>query len=268
MTNSLRQLSLPDGLELIVDDAVVELRLDRPERKNAINAAIWQAFPGIFHAIEDDREIHAVILTAAGPDFSAGADISEFSTLRKDAATARIYEATNSAAFRAVRHCRKPVIAGIRGICFGGGFGLAAAADIRIATHDARFCVPAARLGLAYPQDAVVDIVSALGSQMARLMLFSAGITDAEAARSCGFLAEVVENGALDGRLTALARQIAANAPLSVAASKAAIRAVISDDPKDAEAAAQLGDRTFDSEDYAEGRAAFAEKRTPVFTGK
>lgn len=266
--NETRPISVPPGLKLTRRDGVAEIRFDRPERKNAISAAMWRAIPEIVAALEDDRAVRVVVMTGASHDFSAGADISEFDTLRKDAETARIYEASNATAFRAIRECRKPVVAAIRGICFGGGFGLAAAADIRLATPEARFCVPAARLGLAYPQDAVVDIVAALGSQMARHLIFSAEVIGADRALACGFLAEIVDASAFDERVSGFAATIAANAPLSVAASKAAIRAVVSGDPGDASMARRLGDATFDSADYAEGRAAFQERRKPLFRGR
>jgi enoyl-CoA hydratase/carnithine racemase len=206
-------------------------------------------------------------LCGAGADFSAGADIGEFSTLR-DAANAQDYEAANSAAFTAIRNCRVPVVAAIRGICFGGGFGLAAAADLRIATPDAQFCVPAAKLGLAYPQDAMQDIVSAAGPQMARYLAFTGARIDAQEALSAGFLLKVVPGEKLDAQAIEIARTVAANAPLSVRASKLSIRAVLSGDAIEARAAQDAGAATFHSADYAEGRAAFRERRAPEFSGR
>jgi enoyl-CoA hydratase/carnithine racemase len=208
------------------------------------------------------------VLRGAGHDFCAGADIGEFDIVRRDAATARDYEAANSAAFAAFRNAPIPVIAAIRGICFGGGFGLAAACDLRVATPDALFSVPAAKLGLAYPHDAMADIVHAAGPQMAKYLAFSAARIDARAALAAGFLLEVIEPDDFEMRISALAEQIAANAPLSNRASKAAIRAVLSGNPADVSHARTMGDETFDSADYAEGRAAFAARRKPVFTGK
>ena len=162
-----------------------------------------------------------------------------------------------------------PVIAAISGICFGGGFGLAAACDLRIATPDAVFAVPAARLGLAYPQDAMVDIVTAAGAQMAKWLTFSAARITAAQALAAGFLLEIEgDRQSLDARATAMAEAIGANAPLSIRASKAAIRAVASKTEADMHLARTLGSATFDSEDYREGRAAFREKRKPVFQGR
>jgi len=255
---------------LIVDSAggIAALTLNRPEKKNAITHAMWLDLAARVKAIGADPATRAIVLRGSGSDFSAGADIGEFATLRAGGAAAGAYEAANSDAFAAIRDAPVPVIAAIRGICFGGGFGVAAACDLRLATPDARFCVPAARLGLAYPHDAMADIVDAVGPQMAKYLAFSAARIDAPTALAAGFLIEIVEPDRLDARVADLAQTIARNAPLSVRASKAAIRAVLSGKAENAERAKALGDATFESDDYAEGRAAFTEKRCPLFTGR
>ena len=255
------------SLRLERDGAVARLTIDRPARRNALTGAMWEELAEIVTGIGNGPD-RALVLTGAGADFSAGADIGEFETLRKDADTARAYEAANSAAFAAVRNCAVPTVASIRGLCFGGGFGLASACDLRIGSRTALFSVPAAKLGLAYPQDAMQDIVSACGVQMARLLTYSASRIDAERAFQAGFLAELVDDGELDSHVTALAAAIAANAPLSIRASKAAIRAVETGRPDDIELAVACGAATFASSDYAEGRAAFRERRAPVFRGR
>lgn len=245
------------------------LAIARPARKNALDADMWRAIPSAIAWFAGYEQARIIVLCGGGDtDFSAGADISEFDTVRKDAASARVYEAENSAAFRAVRQSPLPVIAKIRGICFGGAFGLAAACDIRIADTTARFAVPAAKLGLAYPADAVIDLVRALGPQRARAMLLSAQAISAETALASGFLLERVETEQLDARVAELAGEIAIAAPLSVRASRAAIAAALSGDALELAEAAALGDATFESADYSEGRAAFREKRKPVFTGR
>lgn len=257
-----------EPLTISVADHVATLAIDRPHKKNAITHAMWRTLAGTVADLSADPAVRVIVLTGKGADFSAGADIAEFETVRADAATARAYEAANSAAFAAIRNAPVPVIAAIRGICFGGGFGLAAACDLRIATPDARFAVPAARLGLAYPHDAMPDIVAALGPQMAKHLVFSAVAIDAQAARQAGFLLEIVAADALDGRVVQLAAGIARNAPLTVRASKAAIRASQTGSASALGIARELGDATFDSRDYAEGRAAFRDKRAPVFEGR
>ncbi|PYB71241.1 enoyl-CoA hydratase-related protein [Rhizobium wuzhouense] len=256
-------------IEATSGDGIGLLQIVNPMRKNAVTAAMWRAIPEALHWLHADAAARVIVLSGAGSrDFSAGADISEFTELRKDAATARVYEASNSRAFAAIREAPIPVIAAVRGICYGGGFGLAAAADLRIASEEALFAVPAARLGLAYPADAVQDFVRGLGSQMARRALFTGGSLTAQELFACGFLSEVTSPDALERQSLALAEAISQNAPLSLRASKLALRAVELADEDMLREAEILGAQTFDSADYREGRAAFAERRRPVFKGE
>ena len=257
-----------DGLAVGTDAGIMTVTIDRPARRNAITQAMWDALAGLFEAVHTMSPVRVVVIAGAGADFSAGADISEFDTVRKDPETALAYETANARAFAAIRHCPVPTIAAIRGTCFGGGFGIAAACDLRIAERDARFSVPAAKLGLAYPQDAMIDIVNACGPQLARYLMFSAARISAEEAFENGLALSVLEPGALEAETARIAGAIAANAPLSVRASKAAIAATLSGRSDLADIAARLGAETFSSEDYAEGRAAFRERRTPRFEGR
>lgn len=244
------------------------LLIANTERKNAINGAMWRAIPEAMHWLCGEGEARVILLMGAGEnDFSAGADISEFPVVRKDTPTARLYEAENSKAFAAIRDSNVPVIAAIRGICYGGGFGLAAAADLRIAAEGSAFAVPAARLGLAYPADAVQDFVESMGTQMARMALYTGAPMSPAQLLACGFLLQVTMPEALEVEALKLAETIAGNAPLSVRASKLAIRAATQKDEDLLREAEVLGASTFDSADYAEGRAAFAERRRPAFTG-
>jgi len=264
-------ISFADGAiaAAIADTGIGRLTIQRPEKRNALTDGMWRAVPDAIDWLVNAKNARVIILEGAGgQDFSAGADIGEFATLRKDAETARRYEAGNSAAFAAIRTCPVPVIAAVRGICFGGGFGLAAAADIRLADETARFAIPAGRLGLAYPLDAVQDLVRALGDQQARQALYSAGEISASQAAASGCVLKLCRADQLDVEVLALATAIAAAAPLSVRASKAAISALHSTSAADYDSAAALSEATFDSEDYAEGRRAFMEKRKPVFDGK
>ncbi len=255
-------------LRVNASDAIGTITINNPGRKNAVTAAMWRAIPQALRMLTDKAHAHVIVLRGIGADFSAGADISEFDSVRKNSETAVAYEALNSQAFEAVRHCRVPTIAAIRGICYGGGFGLAAACDLRIAEQGARFAIPAARLGIAYPADAVQDIINALGSQMTKVALFTGAPMSSEKMAASGFLLEEIEAGSFDREISALAHAIAANAPISLHASKLAARAVLEQNGDLLREAEIIGAKTFDSADYAEGRAAFAARRKPHFTGE
>nr|WP_316654024.1 enoyl-CoA hydratase-related protein [uncultured Gellertiella sp.] len=245
------------------------LVLDNPRRKNAVTAAMWRAIPAAIDALVEEAGARVIVITGAGAvDFSAGADISEFAEVRGDAVSAARYEAENAAAFAAIRAAPVPTIAVIRGICYGGGFGLAAACDLRLGDPTARFCIPPARLGLAYPVDAIRDIVTGLGNQMARLALYTGQVMHPEQLKEQGFLLDCIATDRLEQAASSLAETIAANAPLSIRASKLAIRGVSEADPALGRDAGIIGASTFDSADYAEGRQAFAERRKPHFTGR
>lgn len=257
-----------ENISLTEHDGLLIVTIDRPERKNAVNAAMWGEIVDIFTQQNDQHTIRAIILRGAGSDFSAGADISEFDSHRGDAESAAAYEALNEAAFAAVRDCTIPVIAEIRGICFGGGFGLAAAAHMRLADNSARFKVPAARLGLAYPVNSVQDIVHGVGKQQARRLLLAADELSPEEAYQSGFLMKLSPAETLADDAEALARKVIANAPISVKASQLALKNVAMPSPENLTAAMNAADRTFESDDYKEGRKAFKEKRAPVFRGR
>jgi enoyl-CoA hydratase/carnithine racemase len=264
---NLTQAFAEGGIVAALEGHVGVLTISNARRKNALNLAMWQAVAEAtaWLVAQDARVI--ILQGDGGVDFSAGADISAFDEVRKDTASALAYEAANSTAFAALREAPVPVIAKLRGICFGGGLGLAAAADIRIGDETGRFSVPAGKLGLAYPADAMADIVAALGQATARLAVFTARQFTAADLAGSGFLTIQVENAVLDDAVARMASDIAANAPLSVRASKVSIRAVVVGDAALQAEAARLGAATFDSTDYREGRAAFAEKRKAVFTG-
>jgi enoyl-CoA hydratase/carnithine racemase len=263
------ELQFAEGkIRLAIDAGVAHVRIAQPARLNALTLAMWRVIPeAIASAVDHDARV--ILLAGEGEHFSAGADISEFAEVRKDADSARHYESVNVAAFAAVRQSPIPVLALISGACHGGGFGLAAAADLRLATDDARFSVPPAKLGLAYPASAMRDIALALGQQQARRMLFTGETMGAPNMLATGFLLSVLTDlRSLDAAGASLARTIAANAPLSIRAAKLALRAAAEDDADLEREADALGAATFESEDYAEGRRAFAEKRRPLFTGR
>jgi enoyl-CoA hydratase/carnithine racemase len=249
---------------------VVRVLIDNGERRNAFDFSMWRALPGLLASLDADEEARVVVLSGAPSlPFCSGADISEFSTVRATAEGGRAYEAANVEAFDALSRLGKPVIAAISGFCMGGGMGLAAACDLRIAAEGSVFGIPAGRLGVGYPPEAMRYVVAAVGAQTAMDLFFTARRIDAEEARAAGFVSRVLPKEGFDEAIDAIAAGIAANAPLTLRAAKAAIRRA-ADLPQAlaARECERLAAACFDSADYAEGRAAFLEKREPRFSGR
>jgi len=252
-----------------VEGAVGRLVVANPERRNAVSLGMWQAIPAAVAALVAHPDVRVIVVRGAGDlAFVSGADISEFSTVRKDAASARAYEAANADAFAALRHAPKPTIAMIRGFCLGGGMGLAVACDLRIAADDAIFGIPAARLGVGYPPDCIGDVVAAVGPQRAKELFYTARRMTAQEALEIGLLCAVHPVEALENEAWDLAGAIARNAPLTLRAAKAAIDAVVDGAlPERRDTLVALTDACFASADFAEGRTAFLEKREAKFHG-
>jgi enoyl-CoA hydratase len=156
----------------------------------------------------------------------------------------------------------------IRGFCIGGGLLTALQADIRIAAADSQFGIPAARLGLGYGYSGVTTLLSLVTPAQAAEILFSARRFSAAEAVQMGLINRVVPPGDLREEVMSLAAGIAANAPLTVAAAKAAIRAAARPQPQDLARVEAMIEACYRSEDYQEGQRAFAEKRPPAFRGR
>lgn len=256
-------------LRIIVEAPIGWLIVDHPERRNAVSLSMWKALPALVAALDADPAVRVIVLAGGGEQaFVSGADIAEFAEVRRDAASARAYEDVNEAAFAALRGAAKPTVAMIRGPCFGGGVGLAAACDLRVAADDAVFSIPAAKLGIAYPPPAIADVVALVGASRAKDLFFTARRLDHAEALSIGLVDRVVPAASLRTETGALAETIAANAPLTIAAAKAAITAAASTDPAAAARARAAAEACFSSADFAEGRDAFLAKRTPRFAGR
>jgi len=249
------------------DGAVGTIVFSNPDKYNALTAQMWRDFPAAIAELDADPSIRAIVLVGAGEKaFVSGADVSQFGSNRSDPAAQRSYNAAVEAAYLAPVQVGKPVIAQIRGICMGGGLGLAAACDLRICADDARFRMPAGRLGLGYSQTGVHRFVALVGVQNTYDMFFSARTFDAAEALRMGFVSRVVAAAELQDAVRTLASTIAENAPLTATAVKRTVNAYLRD-PADKHAAdAQDAiDRCNTSEDYREGVLAFSEKRKPVF---
>jgi len=263
-------LSPTPKIKVEVADHVARVLIDNAPRRNAFDYAMWRALPVVISALDAADDVRVILLAAAaGLSFCSGADISEFSTVRATAEGGRAYEEANLAAFDALAQAAKPTIAAIGGFCMGGGAGLAASCDLRIAREDAVFSIPAGRLGVGYPPKAMAYVTTALGAQTAMELFFTARRLGAKEALERGFVAQLLPSDGFDDAGGALAATIAANAPLTLRAAKAAIRAAIgAPGAPSGEDCAALAATCFDSADFEEGRAAFLEKREPKFSGR
>lgn len=241
------------------------IEISNPDRRNAISLAMWQTLAEAVKSADADASTRLITLRGHAGTFVSGADISEFEETRSTPERAAHYEAANGAAFAALRDARTPTLALIEGFCFGGGVGLAAACDLRLAASSARFAVPAAKLGLAYPVEGVRDLVRLIGPAATKRLFFTADPMDAETALRIGFIEELVDTEAFDNAAEKLVDTILSRAPLTQIAAKSAIAASFDDEQRDK--AQSDATACFESEDYREGRSAFLEKRQPVFKG-
>jgi enoyl-CoA hydratase/carnithine racemase len=257
------------ALKYAKDGAIAWVTADNPSRMNALTGAMWGAVPAAIARAVADSDVRVVVLRGAGDKaFSAGADISEFESGRTGDA-AKVYDALNDAAFNALIDCPKPTIAMIHGFCLGGGLGLALCCDMRIADETSQFAIPAAKLGIGYNARWVRPILAAVPADRAKQLLFTGRRFRSADAEAMGLVTQLVPKTDIEATVRALAQEIADNAPLSVAAAKRVIDE-ISRHPEHPDIAAldAAVEACFASEDYAEGRRAFLEKRKPGFKGK
>ena len=237
-------------------------------RLNAYTQAMWSALPKLIRAAEADTSVRVIVLTGAGDKaFSAGADIGELGRESAAAETERHNDFDNSA-FGVLLGSRKPTIAMIDGICFGGGCELAICCDFRIASQTALFSIPAAKLGVGYNARWVRPLLSVVSPAKAKEILMTGRHYGAQVALDMGLVTAIVAQSDLRRETEKLAGELAANAPLSVLAAKRCVDALTH--PNGAVDMATLDQHVracFESADFAEGRRAFKEKRRPKFQG-
>ena len=252
------------------DEGVGLITFNQPEKRNAMSLEMWAGLGEILDEFAEDSSVRVVILTGAGNKaFVSGADISQFEKNRANANAQQEYDRLTSAGRAKFQTFPKPTIARIRGFCLGGGLAIAMSADLRIAAADSQFGIPAARLSIAYAPESVKRLIDLVGPAHARMILYTARRIDAAEAERIGLINKMVPDEGLNEYVLDLARTIADNAPLSVAASKLMINELLKDESKrDTASMARVMQVCFDSADYKEGRTAFMEKRAPVWQGR
>ncbi len=240
------------------------LTVNRPDKRNALNAEILDAMDKMFGQIEEDKELRAVVVRGEGKHFCAGIDLAEFHRVESGQSPASLENV-----FRRLEQLPTVTIAAIQGAALAAGLELALHCDIRIAAEDARCGMPVGRVGLPMPYDFTRKLVETIGAANAALVLYTAESFEARRVYEMGMVAEVVPAAALDEAAAALAAKIAGNAPLSLRMMKMTLRRCMS--------------RTFDtwhedllemarkvrqSRDAREGVVAVLEKRKPVWRGE
>jgi enoyl-CoA hydratase len=250
-------------------DGVGRIVFNQPEKRNAMSVDMWGGMGEALDAFAEDPAVRCVVLQGAGDKaFVSGADISQFEKNRANADAQKEYDKLTSAGRKKLANYEKPVIAQIRGFCMGGGLGIAMSTDIRIASDDSQFGIPAAKLGIAYGFDMVRALVDLVGPAHAHMILMTGERFDAREAERFGLVNKVVPVDQLEATVAKLAATMANNAPLSLKTNKMTVKAVLRDRAdRDMAALEKAMAACFDSNDYREGRRAFMEKRKPAFTG-
>ena len=259
---------MPDVVLVEKKDRIATVRLNRPEKLNALNKVMWQGIAEAMATLGRDGDVGCVVLIGSGDRaFSPGADIAEFATERADVEQATAYGQAMHATMGAVASCRHPTLAVIKGICVGGGLEIALMCDMRICGTGSRFGVPINRLGLvmAYPE--IEALIRLCGESVALEILYEARVFGADEALAKRLVNRIVPDDKVEEEGHAAARRIADGAPLVHRWHKKFARRLAEDRPLSPEEVAE-GFACFGTEDYRAGRDAFLAKTKPEFRGR
>jgi enoyl-CoA hydratase/carnithine racemase len=249
-----------------VDDGVATMQMSRPERHNAISFAMWQAFGRLMPVLAADDAVDVVVLrgTPGGP-FSAGADISEFTSLRSTPEAAEVYGEAVEFGEAAIMGFPKPTVALVQGWAVGGGTQVAAACDLRICDTASRFGVTPAKLGIVYALPSTARLVDVVGQAWARWFLLTGELVDAATALRIGLVHEALEPAEVEARAYEVARVLASRARISLTGGKALLDRVAEGRRETDDDVREFYRASWASGEYAEGVAAFLGKRPPDF---
>lgn len=247
-------------LRLTTGDHVARLFIDRADKRNAFDQAMWCLLPELVMEAMADPAVRVLTIESAHPGvFSAGADIAELLGNKDDASWRNANQAAINRAQHTLARAAKPVIAFVDGDCVGGGCGIALAADIRVATPRARFGITPAKLGLVYPLHDTRLLVDLVGPGQAKRLLYTGMLLRAEEALRIGLVDEVADS---PGHLEDL---IAGNSLHSTTGMKAFVRRVLDGQNDEDEVTLAAFAEAFTGPDFIEGSRAFIEKRKPKF---
>lgn len=272
--SGLRRWKIAEELVLTtIAGHVATLILNRPDKRNALSPELLSVLTAQLMELRDNPEVRCVVIRGTGRQaFSAGFDIGRLGESSAQPGSDRPQgESQPSRPNNLIHEFPYPVIAMIYGYCVGAGLELAVACDLRIAAEDAKLGITPAKLGIVYSHDPIKDLVALIGPAFTKEMFFTGRLVDAQRAYAMGLVNQVSPAEALETFTYALAEEIAHNAPLSVRGSKAAVRRILDGSPLTPEEEARflaLQQEANFSEDLAEGRRAFFERRKPQFKGK
>ncbi len=241
---------------------LARIRLDRPERRNAMSLAMWRALPRIRAEIEARDDVRVVIVEGAGGHFCAGADISEFDDVFRDAAAARGYLGAIEAGLEALIALDRPTLAALEGSAIGGGLAVALCCDLRFCSESAHLAIPPAKLGLLYGSVETRRLVEMVGPSRAKDLLFSGRRIDTAEALAIGLIDRRLPAAEWAGAVETYARDLASLSQTSIRGAKRAVAAALAGE---GDALRSLVEAAALGADFREGRAAFTQKRKPRF---
>jgi len=248
-------------------DGVAWLTLNRPQARNALSRGLMAALEGALEAVAADQAVKIVVIAGAGPAFCAGHDLREIRAEPGRAAYEALFQQCSRLMTRIVR-LPKPVIARVHGVATAAGCQLVASCDLAVAADTARFATPGVNIGL-FCSTPMVALARAVGRKQAMEMLLTGDLVDAARAREIGLVNRVVPEAELDDAVSALAQQIAAKSPLTLAIGKEAFYRQAEMELDAAYAyASEVMTRNMLARDAEEGIDAFLAKRPPVWTGE
>jgi enoyl-CoA hydratase len=251
------------------DGAAGWITFNNPAKRNAMSYDMWLGLDIALNDFIADPATRVIVLKGAGDKaFVSGADISEFKEKRANPEMVAEYNKVSVAIAQKLLHCEKPTIAMIRGYCMGGGLGTALTCDLRICSDDARFGIPAGKLGVGYKYIALKRLVDIVGPSNTAEIFYTARQFDAQEAKDMGLVNRVLPADKLEEYVANYVKTIGGNAPLTLKAVKVCLNEIARDDhERDLALCDRVVDACFASKDYAEGRTAFMEKRKPAFVG-
>jgi len=250
-----------------VADQIGYLVLNRPDKRNALTVAMWQALPRLLALLDDNPQVRVITVCSSQPEaFCAGADIDTFRRVAGDPAAREENRLAIRDGQRALARTEKPTIARISGACIGAGCGIAIHCDLRFASSDSRFGITPAKLGLVYPLNDTKQLMDLVGPSEAKKLLFTARLIDAEEALRVGLVDDIFPPDRLDAETAAFASDMASRSQYALRGMKKSIRRIMDGQTDDDAETARWFQDAHSHDDYHEGVAAFFEKRAPNFS--